>query len=102
MAPPRPPLQVSCFGDDSTSDTGDVWAVVWEANGGKHWMRDATVRLVHVDTGANLGNHNVQYQRPIPGHTEVFASKGKAGGATWRATEGVYFPQRGSEAGASS
>lgn len=31
----------------------------------------AQVRLVHKDTGAYLSNHNVKYQRPIPGHTEV-------------------------------
>lgn len=49
-------------------------------------------RFKHKVTGAYLSNHGVQYQRPIPGHTEVFASKSKGASATFRATEGVYFP----------
>ena len=83
--------QVSCFGDDSTTDTGDVWRVEWDG-GAPSWQRDAVVRLAHHDTGAYLSNHAKKYQRPIPGHTEVFAVKGKGGHAVWRATEGVFFP----------
>jgi len=63
-------LQVSCFGDDGTTDSGDLWRVEWDGKE-KHWLRDAPVRFVHKDTGSYLSNHNVQYQRPIPGHTEV-------------------------------
>ncbi|KAL4433712.1 hypothetical protein ABPG75_000153 [Micractinium tetrahymenae] len=85
--------EVSCFGDDATSDTGDVWRVDWDSSE-PHWLRDAVVRLVHKDTGAYLSNHNVKYQRPIPGHTEIFAVKQKGPHALWRATEGVYFPTR--------
>lgn len=63
-------LQVSCFGDDSTSDSGDMWRVEWDG-AAPHWERDAAVRLLHRDTAGYLSNHAVQYQRPIPGHTEV-------------------------------
>ena len=38
--------------------------------------------------------HDQKYQRPIPGHLEVFAAKSPAATTTWRATEGVYFPPR--------
>ena len=58
------------------------------------WMRDAKVTLRHPQTGVYLSNHNVQYQRPIPGHTEVYGAKTKGSHALWRATEGVYFPAR--------
>ncbi|EFN51833.1 hypothetical protein CHLNCDRAFT_32836 [Chlorella variabilis] len=86
--------EVSCFGDDATTDTGDMWRVEWD-DGAKQWQRDAAVRFVHKDTGAFLSNHGVKYQRPIPGHTEVYAIKGSKGRHTvWRATEGVYWPAR--------
>jgi hypothetical protein len=49
------------------------------------------VRLRHVDTGAYLGNHAVQYSRPIPGHTEVHASKKRH---SWTATQGVFAEPR--------
>lgn len=39
----------------------------------------------------------LQYQRPIPGHTEVMCMKAKGGHAVWRATEGVYFHARTAE-----
>jgi len=48
-------------------------------------------RFLHKDTNGYLANHNVQYQRPIPGHTEVHALKSKGGSTTWKAGEGVYF-----------
>eukprot|EP00887_Chlorella_sp_A99_P005111 scaffold25.g5111.t1 len=103
-------LEVSCFGDDNQSDTGDVWVVELEAHG--RWRRDAVVRLKHKDTlwgvlthpraslsalvppDAYLTSHNVRYQRPLAGHTEVYAAKkiGRGGTASWRATEGVYVP----------
>ena len=37
--------EVSCFGSDTESDTGDVWVIEWD---GKHdfWERDAAVRYV--------------------------------------------------------
>lgn len=82
--------EVSCFGSNEQSDASDVWEVQWDSNA-KHWERDATVRLRHKVTEFFLANHNVKYQRPIPGHTEVHALKSKSAAANWRATEGVYF-----------
>ena len=48
-------------------------------------------RFFHLDTQAYLANHNVQYQRPIPGHTEVYGEKQGRGELNWKATEGVFF-----------
>lgn len=52
------------------------------------------MRLRHRDTGAYLANHNMKYQRPIPGHTEVIALKEHSTKTAWLATEGVYFSGR--------
>ncbi len=57
-------------------------------------MHAVLCRLKHVDTGAYLASHDVKYQRPIPGHTEVFGGKKRDAQAVWRATEGVFFPER--------
>lgn len=43
----RPPspftwVQISAFGDDSSSDGGDVWSVEWDTKA-KHWKQDAKV-----------------------------------------------------------
>jgi hypothetical protein len=35
-------LQVSAFGDDSSSDGGDVWFMEWDTKS-KHWKQDAKV-----------------------------------------------------------
>lgn len=51
-------------------------------------------RLKHKDTGAYLASHNVKYERPIPGQTEVHALKTKSVATVWKATEGVYFPEQ--------
>ena len=84
---------MSCFGDDGNTDSGDVWKVEWEGAAAA-WQRDAPVRLRHRDTGAFLANHNVKYQRPIPGHTEVIALREAGPKAVWIATEGVYIVGR--------
>ncbi|KAI7838401.1 hypothetical protein COHA_007805 [Chlorella ohadii] len=89
--------EVSCFGDDKNSDSGDVWRVEWDDGSMQAWQRDAPVRLLHKDTGAFLSTHAVKYQRPIPGHTEVMAMKTKGVHTLWRATEGVYWETRKSE-----
>lgn len=56
-------LQVSCFGDDRQTDSGDVWRVEWDNASMAHWRRDAPVRLVHKDTGSYLSTHAIKYQR---------------------------------------
>lgn len=85
-------IQVSCFGRDAVSDAADLWHV--ELDGPSElWLADAAVRLRHNVSGTYLANHAVAYQRPIAGHTEVFAVKGNANSAQtrWRATQGVFL-----------
>lgn len=84
--------EVSCFGRDAVSDAADLWHV--ELDGASElWLADAAVRLRHNVSGTYLANHAVAYQRPIAGHTEVFAVKGNANSAQtrWRATQGVFL-----------
>ena len=82
--------EVSCFGSDTQSDTGDVWIVEWDGSE-KFWEQDMGVRLKHKDTGAYLSSSTQKYQRPIAGNTEVYASKKTGKEATFKAGEGVYF-----------
>ncbi len=35
-------VQISAFGDDTSSDGGDVWTVEWDTKA-KHWKQDAKV-----------------------------------------------------------
>jgi hypothetical protein len=63
-------LQVSCFGGDGQSDTGDYWRLEIEG-GGKLWKQDQKVRLRHVDTGGYLHSHNKKYNRLGGGQQEV-------------------------------
>ncbi|PRW20677.1 stromal cell-derived factor 2 [Chlorella sorokiniana] len=88
--------EVSCFGDDKNTDSGDVWRVEWDGSAAS-WERDMPVRLLHKDTGAFLSTHAVKYQRPIPGHTEVMGMKAKGVHTLWQATEGVYWAVRKAE-----
>jgi dolichyl-phosphate-mannose--protein O-mannosyl transferase len=46
--------EVSAFGSDAESDTGDVWTLEFDDKAAAHWARDMSVRLKHVDTGAFL------------------------------------------------
>ncbi|KAG5377037.1 hypothetical protein IGI04_041633 [Brassica rapa subsp. trilocularis] len=52
-------LEVSCFGDDSNSDTGDHWKFTIEGSG-KTWKQDQRVRLQHIDTSGYLHSHNTR------------------------------------------
>ncbi len=54
-------------------------------------------RLKHRDTGVYLASHDVKYDRPIPGHTEVYGAKKGGKRSDWKSVEGVYFPQREAE-----
>lgn len=55
-------LEVSCFGDDTNSDTGDHWKLIIEGSG-KTWKQDQRVRLQHIDTSGYLHSHDKKYQR---------------------------------------
>ncbi|KAH6554679.1 hypothetical protein KP509_1Z315700 [Ceratopteris richardii] len=64
-------LEVSCFGGESESDSGDLWRV--EIDGKDDvWRREQKVRFRHVDTGAYLHSHNKKYSRIAGGQQEVF------------------------------
>ena len=66
--------------------------VEWSDKSHSHWVRDLVVRFKHKDTGVYLASHDVKYQNPIPGQTEIFGSRTPDHNTAWRATEGVYFP----------
>ncbi|GFP82789.1 stromal cell-derived factor 2-like protein [Phtheirospermum japonicum] len=51
-------LEVSCFGNDGQSDTGDYWRLEIEGSG-KTWRQDQRIRLRHVDTGGYLHTEGV-------------------------------------------
>ncbi|XP_057527463.1 stromal cell-derived factor 2-like protein [Amaranthus tricolor] len=84
-------LEVSCFGGDTTSDTGDHWKLEIEGKG-KIWRQDQKVRLQHVDTKGYLHSHDKKYQRIAGGQQEVCGVKEKGRDNIWLAAEGVYLP----------
>lgn len=86
--------EVSCFGSLQESNEEDNWIVEWDGKE-EYWQQDTNVRFMHKVSESYLANHDVQYQRPIPGHTEVFANRfqsKKDDVMMFRATEGVFFP----------
>lgn len=87
-------LEVSCFGGDSESDTGDYWRVEIEGSG-KTWKQDQRIRLQHVDTGGYLHSHDKKYTRIAGGQQEVCGVRDKRPDNVWLAAEGVYLPVSG-------
>lgn len=84
-------LEVSCFGSDGESDTGDYWRLEIEGSG-KTWRQDQRVRLHHVDTGGYLHSHNKKYTRIAGGQQEVCGVREKKPDNVWLAAEGIYLP----------
>lgn len=85
--------EVSAYGNDGMSDTGDHWIVEVTSGAGAAWERGKKVRFRHVDTGAYLQTHNMKYGRPIAGHQEVMGVASASGSnSVWMSAEGVYFP----------
>ncbi|CAM6015695.1 unnamed protein product [Sphagnum balticum] len=84
-------LEVSAFGGDEQSDTGDHWKLEIEGTGSV-WLRDQKVRLRHVDTNAYLHSHDKKYSRIVTGQQEVCGVTKKSVDNIWSAAEGVYFP----------
>ncbi|KAJ9507700.1 hypothetical protein QJQ45_019127 [Haematococcus lacustris] len=84
-------MEVSAFGSDNESDTGDVWTVEWD---GKHktWKQDIKVMLKHQDTGGYLFSHPQRFGNPIAGQHEVCGVTRKDKQTEWQAAEGVYMP----------
>lgn len=84
--------EVSAFGDDENSDSGDVWIVEWDTKG-KVWKQDTKVRLKHVETSAFLTSYDhAKFGHPIGGQQEVCGHKTKSKNADWQTAEGVYLP----------
>ncbi|XP_071723472.1 stromal cell-derived factor 2-like protein isoform X2 [Rutidosis leptorrhynchoides] len=89
-------LEVSCFGGEQESDTGDYWRLMIEGSE-ITWKQDQKIRLQHVDTGGYLHSHNKKYQRIAGGQQEVCGVKEKNKDNIWLAAEGVYLPVRESK-----
>ncbi|KAL3683201.1 hypothetical protein R1sor_001223 [Riccia sorocarpa] len=83
--------EVSAFGSDEQSDTGDHWKLIIEGKA-KVWLRDQKVRFLHVDTGGYLHSHDKKYSRIVSGQQEVCGIPKKNSDNLWFAAEGVYFP----------
>ncbi|KAI6228962.1 hypothetical protein M3Y99_01063600 [Aphelenchoides fujianensis] len=80
--------EVSCFGKDEDSDTGDHWKLICNDD---VWSDEDVVQLKHVDTGKFLATSGNQYSRPIAGQKEVVAmGTGSGNNAYWKAAEGIY------------
>ncbi|WOK95063.1 stromal cell-derived factor 2-like protein [Canna indica] len=84
-------LEVSCFGRDQDSDTGDFWRLEIEGSG-KTWRQNQRIRLRHVDTGGYLHSHDKKYTRIAGGQQEVCGVHDKRPDNVWLAAEGVYLP----------
>ncbi|KAL4320320.1 hypothetical protein GQ457_18G003100 [Hibiscus cannabinus] len=84
-------LEVSCFGGESESDTGDYWRLIIEGDG-KTWKQDQRIRLQHIDTSGYLHSHDKKYSRIAGGQQEVCGVREKRAGSVWLAAEGVYLP----------
>ncbi|KAH6819571.1 stromal cell-derived factor 2-like protein precursor, partial [Perilla frutescens var. frutescens] len=84
-------LEVSCFGSDSESDTGDHWRLEIEGSG-KTWRQDQKIRLQHLDTSGFLHSHKKKYTRIPGGQQEVCGVREKRAENVWLAAEGVYLP----------
>ncbi|KAG8046908.1 hypothetical protein GUJ93_ZPchr0008g12724 [Zizania palustris] len=84
-------LEVSCFGGDNESDTGDYWRLEIEG-GGKSWRQNQRIRLRHVDTSGYLHSHDRKYTRIAGGQQEVCGVGDKRPDNVWLAAEGVYLP----------
>ncbi|XP_042442070.1 stromal cell-derived factor 2-like protein [Zingiber officinale] len=84
-------LEVSCFGGDDSSDTGDFWRLEIVGNG-KTWRQDQRIRLQHVDTVSYLHSHDKKYTRIAGGQQEVCGVRDKRPDNVWLAAEGVFLP----------
>ena len=81
--------EVSCYGSNQQSDSGDVWVV--ELENTKVWEQDSPVLIRHESTGAYLGSGKREFGNPIAGYSEMYAAKGKGSEHTFKATDGVFF-----------
>jgi len=80
--------EVSAYGAEGIGDTGDHWEVIC---GNDSWMRDAHVRLRHVDTQTYLGASGRSFGRPISGQMEICGLNNPQHGTRWTTAEGLYI-----------
>lgn len=79
--------EVSAFGNDEESDTGDHWTIHCKS---KYWLRGDPVKLKHSDTHMWLSVTSNSYGRPIYGQLEVVASTHADSSSLWKTAEGVF------------
>lgn len=79
--------EVSAFGGDEDSDTGDHWMLYCKS---KYWQRKEPARLKHIDTDMWLSLSGNTYGRPIFGQMEVICSSSSDATSYWKTAEGVY------------
>lgn len=79
--------EVSAFGGDQDSDTGDHWKIHCKT---RFWQKDEAIRLKHVDTDRWLSLSGNTYGRPIFGQMEVVCSQESDLTSHWKTVEGVY------------
>lgn len=79
--------EVSAFGNDGDTDTGDHWMVYCRS---RYWQKNESIRLKHADTGMWLSLSGNIYGRPIFGQLEVVCSTNPENSSYWKTAEGVY------------
>lgn len=79
--------EVSAFGNDEDSDTGDHWMVNCDR---KYWIQGESIRLQHVDTGKWLTLSSNTYGRPIHGQKEIVGAANPSSLSYWKTLEGVH------------
>lgn len=80
--------EVSAFGSDKDTDTGDHWMVYCKSS--RFWQKSESIRLKHVDTEMWLSLSGNTYGRPIFGQQEVVCSTESDATSFWRAVDGVF------------
>lgn len=80
--------EVSAYGENGVGDTGDHWELICS---NESWMRDAHVRLRHVDTQAYLAISGRTFGRPISGQMEVVGVNNPSHGTRWTTAEGLFI-----------
>ena len=88
--------EVSAFGDDGLGDSGDHWQLICNRSNDSHpfWLRNDTVSLKHVDTGALLGATNEIYgSGRVNGQFEIVGLYNEAENQAtkWKTNEGVFI-----------
>mmetsp|Transcript_35638 Transcript_35638/g.100353 ORF Transcript_35638/g.100353 Transcript_35638/m.100353 type:complete len:234 (+) Transcript_35638:54-755(+) len=80
--------EVSCYGEEHRSDTGDNWDVLFK---GPFWKREGDFRLQHKDTSMFLSSHRKTFSSPIPGQYEIYGSPKRGTENLWKLGEGLFW-----------